>query len=124
MTQDYFRQPMPVSPQIPSGLEGARGYPESQPGYGHISPQPNQGATGSYGWPHGQCAWPKYLNSPLVRHEERPPKFDANMNDWHHYIRAFEAVAEMNGRTPPVMARKLATCMTKSTQKFALALPR
>ena len=29
----------------------------------------------------------------------------------------------MNGWTPPVMARRLATCMTKSAQKFALALP-
>ena len=122
VTQDYFRQPMPALPQLPSGVEGARGCPEPQPGYGHIGHQPNQGATGPSGWPHGQGAWPEYLNSPLVRHEERPPKFDSNVDDWHHYIRAFEAVAEMNGWTAP--ARKLATCMTRSAQKFTLALPR
>ena len=67
---------MPASPQLPSCVKGAHGCPESQPGYGHIGHQPNQGATGPSGWPHGQGAWPEYLNSPLVRHEERPPKFD------------------------------------------------
>ena len=95
VTQDYFRQPMPASPQLPSDVEGARGCSESQPGYGRIGHQPNPGATGPSGWPHGQGAWPEYLNSSLVRHEERPPKFDANVDDWHHYIRAFEAVTEI-----------------------------